>query len=234
MPSMREVDRAGRQPARFDVMRWLALIAMVGFGCTRDNAAFGDGGGTGEGTGVSAEGAEQSSVDASAEGVSVDETRGEASDGPSTLDEGEESVGEEGTTGAVHSCCEESPEPGCRDDVIEGCVCNAKPLCCEDKWSLTCVNAAIACGASCEVAETGGETGGESTGASEETTTEGGASESTGENPASPCCVPADAIGCDADVEIEMCVCEMDAACCKDAWEGVCVDLADLCGGNCL
>ena len=44
---------------------------------------------------------------------------------------------------------------------------------------------------------------------------------------AEPCCGPHDSVSCD-DVRCKTCVCDLDAACCTDAWDQRCVDEATV------
>ena len=58
--------------------------------------------------------------------------------------------------GAPHSCCE-AGGPGCDDALVEACVCNQDPFCCETAWDELCI-AAIAtggCGSCVEACEIG-------------------------------------------------------------------------------
>jgi hypothetical protein len=44
------------------------------------------------------------------------------------------------------TCCATSPDPGCSNAAIEGCVCETDGFCCESAWDDMCVEEAIACG----------------------------------------------------------------------------------------
>lgn len=46
----------------------------------------------------------------------------------------------------AYSCCTAHPDPGCIDDVVESCVCDFAPWCCDGTWDETCVKMAGECG----------------------------------------------------------------------------------------
>lgn len=94
-----------------------------------------------------------------------------------------------------HDCCI-TGGAGCDDDAVEACVCAADSFCCETEWDAMCVSkvGSELCAASCDPDDFDG-----------------------------PCCETNESGGCEVNA-IEMCVCEMDAACCSTAWDQFCVD----------
>jgi hypothetical protein len=117
------------------------------------------------------------------------------------------------TTGGDPVCCEGSAMPGCAEDLaLEACVCGLDPFCCDTQWDDQCVQEAIRqCGAMCD-----GGMGSEA------------------------CCSPSGSPGCPEDLALEACVCALDAFCCDQQWDGMCVQSAQndcglVCpaGGDC-
>jgi hypothetical protein len=110
------------------------------------------------------------------------------------------------TTGGDPVCCDSSRQPGCAEDpVLEACVCGLDPFCCDTQWDDQCVQEATRqCGAPC------GGMGSEA------------------------CCAPSGSPGCPEDPAVEACVCGLDAFCCDQEWDGICVQSAQSdCGLMC-
>jgi len=97
-------------------------------------------------------------------------------------------------------CCVEAPTPGCNDEEIQSCVCDFDDFCCLSEWDNYCVAGAAECGAGCDVGPGPDEPGPE----------------------VAPCCAAGDVGQCD-DETVTACVCEIDAACCDEAWDASCV-----------
>lgn len=99
-------------------------------------------------------------------------------------------------------CCAAHAEPSCADEAVAACVCAGDPYCCDIVWDQICVDAVTTTGCgTCDV---------------------GGARDAL---PIADCCTPMDGPGC-ADVQLEMCVCALDAFCCETAWDELCADEA--------
>ena len=104
-------------------------------------------------------------------------------------------------------CCVESETPGCADKELEACVCGLDDFCCNMAWDIYCVEAAAECGGGCDVGP--------------------------GPDPEPDCCVAGDIGQCD-DEAITTCVCEIDAACCDEAWDASCVVTSiESCSNTC-
>jgi hypothetical protein len=51
--------------------------------------------------------------------------------------------------GAVDDCCEPHDGPGCSNEAVKSCVCEADSYCCTVAWDSLCVDEADGCGAGC-------------------------------------------------------------------------------------
>lgn len=122
-------------------------------------------------------------------------------------------------TGADEGCCTPHDTPSCDDETIAACVCERSAFCCAFEWDDQCV----------DVAEN--ECGG--CGMTDDGTTDGTTDGGTGTGGPGTCCEVQATPGCSND-EIETCVCALDAFCCDDSWDGMCVGQAvSDCGANC-
>jgi hypothetical protein len=217
----------------------LLVCAIVG--CTRGNPAFGAGdtddtgreGGDPTVESVSDSVSTTSNVDSGSSGITTT---------ASTSNTTDDSLTGVDTLGPSRDCCAKHSEPGCDQDEVEMCVCSALEACCTEAWLDQCVEKASLCNAGCAVSSSTGHDGGtESMG-----TSEGGTSTSIGSVTDSasteggttmgvaPCCEVAAVGGCNADPEIEGCVCKFDPSCCAEAWLQSCVDVAtETCGLAC-
>ena len=132
-----------------------------------------------------------------------------------------------GPCGGSGDCCEPHDGPGCDDPTVQACVCKDDSFCCEYTWDEVCVEEVKTFG--CGDCEGGGCGNGACDGIEDCLTCpeDCGACEGTG------CCQAHPAPGCD-DQGIQNCVCEDDAYCCEEEWDGVCVDEVDGLGcGSC-
>jgi len=97
-------------------------------------------------------------------------------------------------------CCAPSSGRGCGDDLVEACVCETRPQCCEDGWDINCVMIADStCAMGCFTAD-------------------------------NDCCFATPfEVGCNQE-EVWTCVCPEDPFCCDVAWDAYCVGVALDCG----
>lgn len=153
---------------------------------------------------------------------------------------GAASGGTGGSGGAVgiSSCCEPHSSTGCDQRLVQDCVCNADPFCCNITWDGLCADAAESCGAMCETGVGGSPAAGGASSA-------GGASNAggafgAGGNPpfggasgnSGNCCESHSSTGCE-DSNVEACVCGDDPFCCNNHWDGLCAGAAEECGAMC-
>lgn len=108
-----------------------------------------------------------------------------------------------GTPPPAHNdgdCCTAAKGIGCADEMVEACVCDVDPACCEKGWDELCVVRVeqLGCGG-CTVGPTGTR------------------------DSAQDCCLPHDEPGC-IDMDIAACVCTSDPFCCMVGWDQLCVD----------
>ena len=132
-----------------------------------------------------------------------------------------------GPCGGTGDCCEPQEGPGCEDPTVQACVCEEDSFCCGYTWDQVCVDevAEFDCG-DCD----GGGCGNGACDDDEDCLT---CPEDCGECQGSGCCQPHATPGCD-DAAVQDCVCEEDAYCCEEEWDGVCVDEVDGMGcGSC-
>ncbi|MEM6994373.1 MAG: hypothetical protein AAF721_27915 [Myxococcota bacterium] len=116
------------------------------------------------------------------------------------------------TTDGSTSCCEVHPTSGCDISSVEACVCAESAFCCQFEWDAACVDLAVTTCGGCDVADDTAD---------------------TGPMDAGTCCDVQGTPGC-SNMEIQDCVCQADAFCCKMEWDGMCVDAAvAMCGANC-
>jgi len=99
--------------------------------------------------------------------------------------------------GGVEGCCAPTDAPGCADAVIESCVCDLDPYCCDEAWDDACVNTAQTSGCSPCAGE---------------------------EPPQTDCCTANMGAGC-LELDVQDCVCAVDPYCCAQAWDQACVDM---------
>lgn len=103
----------------------------------------------------------------------------------------------ETTGGPSTMCCDPSDQPGCAEDPgLETCVCALDGYCCDTAWDGQCVDLAQSDCALECVVAPGGD-----------------------------CCSAHGSPGCD-DPPVEDCVCALDAYCCDNEWDGICVSEA--------
>lgn len=105
--------------------------------------------------------------------------------------------------GTDASCCSPGDEPGCPDVLVESCVCELDPYCCDEAWDEACVNTAklSECAPGCADAELA----------------------------QLDCCTSSEAAGC-TEPEVQDCVCSIDSYCCAQQWDAACVDHVDAYG----
>jgi hypothetical protein len=215
------------------------LLTWAIFGCTRGNPAFGagdtDGSDTGRESGdPSGDPSAGTSSDSMSSTGNVESGTSGVTTSASTSNSSGESQSGADTLEPARDCCQKHEAPGCDAPDVEMCVCEAIDACCTEGWSSDCVEKASHCNAGCAMSSTtqltdsGSDSlsttsdGGTST-TDGGTTTDGGGSTTIG---SSPCCDPSAIGGCNADAEIEACVCELDNGCCNEAWAQNCIDLA--------
>ena len=123
-------------------------------------------------------------------------------------------------------CCADNGTTGCDDLTVTACVCGQDPFCCETTWDALCAQQADEdCGQYCPVCGDGicdPEVGEDcSTCADDCGACEGG------------CCDDNQSAGCE-DQGVTSCVCAIDAFCCDNTWDGLCVEAAiGQCGLAC-
>lgn len=101
------------------------------------------------------------------------------------------------------TCCFGNDEKGCEEPECEGCVCEAKPECCDTLWDDSCAYAALnGCFTQCTYPFLGG------------IPLEG-----------HRCCDTSDEAGC-AEPDCEACVCADEPFCCDFSWDSACVEKA--------
>ena len=108
-------------------------------------------------------------------------------------------------TDGVQDCCTAAPAPGCADVVIESCVCDFDPFCCDTAWDNACVTEVVSGGCGSCVYPLG----------------------------MGDCCTENGSAGCN-DQDIQDCVCALDPFCCASTWDDICVgDVEDGMCGEC-
>ena len=115
-------------------------------------------------------------------------------------------------------CCKPNGTVGCKDAVVQECVCAKDAYCCEVDWDYTCAAEveSYGCG-DCVGGATCGDgkcMPGESCSSCPE---DCGPCAGQGD-----CCAPHDSPGCE-DSSIQACVCKKDSFCCESVWDDVCV-----------
>ena len=124
-------------------------------------------------------------------------------------------------TGEDLGCCTPHDSPSCDDETVAECVCARSAFCCAFEWDAQCVDVAEnECGG-CGMTDDGNTD-----------TTDDGATD-TGTGGPGTCCEVQATPGC-SNSDIETCVCALDAFCCDNSWDGMCVGSAvGDCGANC-
>lgn len=141
-----------------------------------------------------------------ASGGDAEESTTYADEGPGTLSAdfgtGDADTEEEGG-GADGNCCAAQDAPGCDDLVVQSCVCELDPYCCDEAWDEACVNTAklSECAPACAGAELA----------------------------QLDCCSSSEVPGC-TEPEVQDCVCSVDPFCCAQQWDAACVDHVDELG----
>lgn len=141
--------------------------------------------------------------------------------------------GTSGTGGRpdLGSCCHAHSSPGCRDQVIEECVCGYDAFCCDASWDDQCVQEVDSRG--CGTCSSTGGSGGGGTGGSGGSGGSGGVSGTGGAPPVGDCCRAQSGPGCE-EPDVSECVCAQDAYCCLIRWDERCVrDVEMLSCGTC-
>jgi hypothetical protein len=137
-------------------------------------------------------------------GVAETSTTGDEAPGTLSADLGTGDSGTESDGGVEDGgCCAAQDDPGCGDVLVESCVCELDPYCCDEAWDEACVNTAklSACAPGCadpELAQL-------------------------------DCCSESEAAGC-TEPEVQECVCSVDPYCCAHHWDAACVDHVDELG----
>ncbi|HET6585299.1 MAG TPA: hypothetical protein VFG69_17695 [Nannocystaceae bacterium] len=112
--------------------------------------------------------------------------------------------GDEGGPMGGGDCCAPQGVPGCADAMVESCVCNADPFCCQQEWNEECVFEVddLGCGDCGGVMPPPDPSGG-------------------GDG---ACCMPTGGPGC-GDPFVEECICGFagDVYCCVEDWDAQCV-----------
>ncbi len=109
---------------------------------------------------------------------------------------------------AAGSCLVEHATPGCDDPTCCNLVCSFDPFCCTDSWDLSC---AVIAASSCDIG-TPGECG----------------------DPLAGSCFQVHGTGACDDASCCTMVCQVDPTCCSQAWDSICVALANsLCTISC-
>jgi hypothetical protein len=130
---------------------------------------------------------------------------GGGSESSTGADDGTDEAGEfsfdlgNDTGDSSEGCCVPADGPGCSDDVIEACVCEHDPYCCEEAWDDACVNTAQL----------------------------SGCSPCAGAIPPQLDCCTSNVIGGCLELDVQDCVCAVDAYCCEQAWDETCVGMVD-------
>ena len=101
---------------------------------------------------------------------------------------------------APADCCTPARQGGCPDPGIAECVCSYDPYCCETQWDELCIDEASSYCGGC-----GGD-----------------ASETGGPVDLTDCCAAGVGPSC-TEPDVAQCVCEIDAFCCEQLWDAVCV-----------
>ena len=132
------------------------------------------------------------------------------------------------------SCCQPHETPGCDDPAVQACVCAEDAYCCEQMWDDICVDEVTSlgcgnCGGDGPQCGNGECEGGENCGVCPQ---DCGECDGQGD-----CCAPHETPGCN-DPGIQKCVCDLDAFCCAEMWDEICVEEveAENCGqcGECV
>jgi hypothetical protein len=188
-----------------------------------------------------------------------DASSGSGSGGPEDVPQPETTDTSSGASVFGTDCCTPSEGIGCGDPLVEACVCDVDPYCCEREWDNVCVDLMIDVGClSCDsstqlvpntcCAPTG-EPGCPEAAVSEcvcaidpfccdvlwdETCVALVEANECGMCQPAPCCAPSTMPGCAADPEIEACVCAADPFCCDEQWDNLCVSDVQTVGcGDC-
>ncbi len=128
--------------------------------------------------------------------------------------------------GPPHGCCT-TGRAGCTDFLVEGCVCNALPECCEERWDQDCVDAVVNlnCGLCVPLRLCGDDTCAQD----EDCVT---CPEDCGRC-AGLCCAAHQTPGCE-DSGVQSCVCAVESDCCTQTWSESCAQIAsEQCDGCC-
>ena len=141
--------------------------------------------------------------------------------------------------GGGGSCCEPSSAPGCSDATVEACVCAQDSFCCNNAWDDLCVGKVPKCGGACgggappapEVCGNGLDDDGN--GAIDCADVHCATTPACAAPAGGACCAATSSPGCAGSAAIEACVCGMDAFCCNNSWDSICVGEVDQCGGSC-
>jgi hypothetical protein len=97
-------------------------------------------------------------------------------------------------TVALDTCCSGWGEPGCKNDLVETCVCAQEPSCCTSGWDEACA----------------------------ELVTSGGCSQCSTVVPhGGACCNGSEFVGCALE-PVEQCVCQVLPECCQGPWDRRC------------
>ena len=149
-------------------------------------------------------------------------------------------------------CCAANGSPGCNDETVEECTCDLDAFCCDTTWDAMCVGGAIA---SCMLECPAGDCCEAGFGAGctdmvvqdctcdidsfccdmqwDAMCVQTAVDNCMLECPAGDCCEANGSPGCD-DMEVQDCTCLLDAFCCDNEWDGVCVQAAiDNCMLDC-
>lgn len=158
-------------------------------------------------------------------GADCEKEEGGCGDGVCKLAEQEDCAGcpaDCGACGGWSNCCEAGVDGGCADPVIEACVCETLPTCCEELWTDACAEAAFdSCEAACDdpPAVCGDDL------CHEEDETCESCPEDCGICFNAECCETHGSGGCGGG-PCEDIVCDIDSYCCDNSWDGDCVACA--------
>ena len=161
---------------------------------------------------------------------------------------------------ADSDCCTAVETPGCTDGAVQACVCAFDAWCCDNAWDAICVSEAHDDCEACGGGDNGG--GGDpdpfcgdgtcdpdegcgtcpadcgacgpvcGNGTCEDGEGCDDCAIDCGACPSAGCCAPQEGAGCPGDAALEACVCGMDAWCCDNQWDAICVNQAENdCGG---